>query len=249
MSLSLAGKTALVTGGSRGIGAAITARLVTEGATVAFSYARAADTAADLVTTLRDGGGTAQAFQADQADPASCARLVDEVVATFGPLDILVNSAGVYKTGTIDDPERDESVFAAQLQTNVVGVLATTRAAVLNFNDGGRIVTIGTTGAAHAPFPGIGDYVATKAALAAYTRAWSRDLGSRHITVNIVQPGAVVTDMNSADGPNADFQKSLNSLNRFADPSEVAALVSFLAGPEAGFITGTTVNIDGGLSA
>jgi 3-oxoacyl-[acyl-carrier protein] reductase len=249
MSLSLAGKTALVTGGSRGIGAAITARLVTEGATVAFSYARAADTAADLVTTLRDGGGTAQAFQADQADPASCARLVDEVVATFGPLDILVNSAGVYKTGTIDDPERDESVFAAQLQTNVVGVLATTRAAVLNFNDGGRIVTIGTTGAAHAPFPGIGDYVATKAALAAYTRAWSRDLGSRHITVNIVQPGAVDTDMNPADGPNADFQKSLNSLNRFADPSEVAALVSFLAGPEAGFITGTTVNIDGGLSA
>ena len=249
MSLSLAGKTALVTGGSRGIGAAITARLVTEGATVAFSYARAADTAADLVTTLRDGGGTAQAFQADQADPASCARLVDEVVATFGPLDILVNSAGVYKTGTIDDPERDESVFAAQLQTNVVGVLATTRAAVLNFNDGGRIVTIGTTGAAHAPFPGIGDYVATKAALAAYTRAWSRDLGSRHITVNIVQPGAVDTDMNPADGPNADLQKSMNSLGRFADPGEVAALVAFLAGPEAGFITGTTVNIDGGLSA
>ena len=249
MSMSLAGKTALVTGGSRGIGAAITARLVTEGATVAFSYARAADTAADLVTTLRDGGGTAQAFQADQADPASCARLVDEVVATFGPLDILVNSAGVYKTGTIDDTERDESVFAAQLQSNVVGVLATTRAAVLNFNDGGRIVTIGTTGATHAPFPGIGDYVATKAALAAYTRAWSRDLGSLHITVNIVQPCAVDTDMNHDYCTNADFQKSLNSLNRFADPSEVAALVSFLAGPEAGFITGTTVNIDGGLSA
>ena len=249
MSTSLAGKTALVTGGSRGIGAAITARLVAEGATVAFSYARAADTAADLVKTLRDSGGTAQALQADQADPASCARLVDEVVATFGPLDILVNSAGVYKTGTIDDPERDESVFADQLQTNVVGVLATTRAAVLNFNDGGRIVTIGTTGATHAPFPGIGDYVATKAALAAYTRAWSRDLGSRHITVNIVQPGAVDTDMNPADGPNADLQKSMNSLRRFADPGEVAALVAFLAGPEAGFITGTTVNIDGGLSA
>ena len=249
MSTSLAGKTALVTGGSRGIGAAITARLVTEGATVAFSYARAADTAADLVKTMRDGGGTAQAFQADQADPASCARLVDEVVATFGPLDVLVNSAGVYKTGTIDDPERDESVFAEQLKTNVVGVLATTRAAVLNFNDGGRIVTIGTTGATHAPFPGIGDYVATKAALAAYTRAWSRDLGSRHITVNIVQPGAVDTDMNPADGPNADLPKSMNSLGRFADPGEVAALVAFLAGPEAGFITGTTVNIDGGLSA
>lgn len=249
MSTSLAGKTALVTGGSRGIGAAITARLVAEGATVAFSYARAADTAADLVKTLRDSGGTAQAFQADQADPASCARLVDEVVTTFGPLDILVNSAGVYKTGTIDDPERDESVFAEQLQTNVVGVLATTRAAVLSFNDGGRIVTIGTTGATHAPFPGIGDYVATKAALAAYTRAWSRDLGPRHITVNIVQPGAVDTDMNPADGPNADLQKSMNSLGRFADPGEVAALVAFLAGPDAGFITGTTVNIDGGLSA
>jgi 3-oxoacyl-[acyl-carrier protein] reductase len=245
----LEGKVALVTGGSRGIGAAIAARLAADGATVAFSYARAADVAADLAKTLQARGLRAQAFQADQADPASCARLVDDVVTTFGPLDILVNSAGVYKTGAIDDPERDDAVFAEQLQTNVVGVVATTRAAVLNFNDGGRIVSIGTTGAAQAPFPGLGDYVATKAALAAYTRAWSRDLGPRRITVNIVAPGAVNTDMNPADGPNGDFQKSLNSLNRFADPSEIAALVAFLTGPEAGFITGTTVNIDGGLSA
>ena len=245
----LDGKIALVTGGSRGIGAAISARLAADGATVAFSYARAAGAAADLAERLRSGGGRAEAFQADQADPASCARLVDDVVTTFGPLDVLVNSAGVYRTGTIDDPDRDDAVFAEQLQTNVVGVVATTRAAVLNFNDGGRIVSVGTTGAAQAPFPGIGDYVATKAALAAYTRAWSRDLGPRRITVNIVQPGAVDTDMNPADCPNGDFQKSLNSLHRFADPSEVAALVAFLAGPEAGFITGTTVNIDGGLSA
>jgi 3-oxoacyl-[acyl-carrier protein] reductase len=249
MTKPLEGKIALITGGSRGIGAAITTRLAADGATVAFSYARTAQVATDLVTTLRAQGARAEAFQADQADPASCTRLVNDVVTTFGPLDILVNSAGVYKTGTIDDPARDESEFAAQLQTNVVGVVATTRAAVMNFNDGGRIVTIGTTGAAQAPFPGIGDYVATKAALAAYTRAWSRDLGPRHITVNIVAPGAVDTDMNPADGPNAEFQKSLNSLNRFADPSEVAALVAFLAGPEAGFITGSTVTIDGGLSA
>jgi 3-oxoacyl-[acyl-carrier protein] reductase len=245
----LEGRVALVTGGSRGIGAAIAARLAADGATVAFSYARAADVAADLEKTLQARGLRARAFQADQADPASCARLVNDVITTFGPLDILVNSAGVYKTGAIDDPERDDAVFAEQLQTNVVGVVATTRAAVLNFNDGGRIVSIGTTGAAQAPFPGLGDYVATKAALAAYTRAWSRDLGPRRITVNIVQPGAVNTDMNPADGPNGDFQKSLNSLNRFAEPSEVAALVAFLTGPEAGFITGTTVNIDGGLSA
>lgn len=249
MTKPLNGKIALITGGSRGIGAAITTRLAADGATVAFSYARTADAATALVETLRKGGAQAAAFQADQADAASCARLVGEVAETFGPLDILINSAGVYKTGTIDDPHRDESVFANQLHTNVVGVVATTRAAVLNFNDGGRIVTIGTTGAAQAPFPGIGDYVATKAALAAYTRAWSRDLGSRHITVNIVQPGAVNTDMNPADGPNAEVQKSLNSLNRFADPAEIAALVAFLAGPEAGFITGTTINIDGGLSA
>jgi 3-oxoacyl-[acyl-carrier protein] reductase len=245
----LEGKVALVTGGSRGIGAAIAARLAADGATVAFSYARAADVAADLAKTLQARGLRAQAFQADQADAASCAQLVRDAVTTFGPLDILVNSAGVYETGTIDDPERDDAVFSAQLQTNVVGVVATTRAAVLNFNDGGRIVSIGTTGAAQAPFPGLGDYVATKAALAAYTRAWSRDLGPRRITVNIVAPGAVDTDMNPADGPNGDFQKSLNSLNRFADPSEIAALVAFLAGPEAGFITGATVNIDGGLSA
>ena len=249
MTKPLAGRVALVTGGSRGIGAAIAARLAADGATVAFSYARAAGVAADLVTTLEAKGSRARAFQADQADPASCSRLVDDVVTAFGPLDILVNCAGVYRTGTIDDPERDDAVFAEQWQTNVVGVVATTRAAVLNLNDGGRIVTIGTTGAAQAPFPGIGDYVATKAALAAYTRAWSRDLGPRRITVNVVQPGAVNTDMNPADGPNGEFQKSLNSLNRFAEPSEVAALVAFLAGPEAGFITGTTVNIDGGLSA
>ena len=249
MTPPLEGKVALVTGGSRGIGAATAARLSADGATVAFSYARAADVADDLAKTLQARGFRAQAFQADQADAASCAQLVRDVVTTFGPLDILVNSAGVYQTGTIDDPERDDAVFAAQLQTNVVGVVATTRAAVLNFNDGGRIVSIGTTGAAQAPFPGLGDYVATKAALAAYTRAWSRDLGPRRITVNIVAPGAVDTDMNPADGPNGDFQKSLNSLNRFADPSEIAALVAFLAGPEAGFITGATVNIDGGLSA
>jgi 3-oxoacyl-[acyl-carrier protein] reductase len=247
--MPLEGKVALVTGGSRGIGAAIVARLAADGATVAFSYARAADVAADLAKTLRARGLRTQPFQADQADHASCAQLVNNVVATFGPLDILVNSAGVYKTGTIDDPERDDAAFAEQLQTNVVGVVATTRAAVLNFNDGGRIVSIGTTGAAQAPFPGLGDYVATKAALAAYTRAWSRDLGPRRITANIVAPGAVNTDMNPADGPNGEFQKSLNSLHRFAEPSEVAALVAFLTGPEAGFITGTTVNIDGGLSA
>lgn len=157
MTKPLEGRTALVTGGSRGIGAAITARLAADGATVAFSYARSSGVAADLVETLRDRGFRVQAFQADQADPASCARLVDEVVATFGPLDVLVNSAGIYKTGTIDDPRRDDAVFAEQLQTNVVGVVATTRAAVLNFNDGGRIVSVGTTGAAQAPFPGIGD--------------------------------------------------------------------------------------------
>ncbi|MET0700689.1 MAG: SDR family NAD(P)-dependent oxidoreductase [Mycobacterium sp.] len=160
MTRPLAGKVALITGGSRGIGAAITTRLAAEGATVAFSYARTADAATHLVQTLRDEGAQAAAYRADQADPASCARLVSEVVETYGPLDILINSAGVYKTGAI-----------------------------------------GPTGAAQAPFPGIGDYVATKAALAAYTRAWSRDLGARQITVNIVQPGAVNTDMNPADGP------------------------------------------------
>lgn len=249
MTAPLDGKVALVTGGSRGIGAAISTRLAREGATVAFSYASSADVADELAARLSAEGAPARAFQADQADPASCRHLVDGVTEAFGPLDILVNSAGVYRTGTIDDPDRDESVFAAQLQTNVVGVVATTRAAVLAMNDGGRIVTIGTTGAAQAPFPGLGDYVASKAALAAYTRAWSRDLGPRRISVNIVAPGAVNTDMNPADGPNAEFQRSLNSLNRFAEPSEVAALVAFLTGPEAGFITGATINIDGGLSA
>jgi 3-oxoacyl-[acyl-carrier protein] reductase len=249
MTTPLQGKTALVTGGSRGIGAAITKRLAADGAAVTFSYARAADAAGRLVKSIEDLGGRAAAVQADQADAASCGRLVTGAVEAFGPLDILVNSAGVYKTGAIDDPDRDDDVFLEQLHTNVVGVVATTRAAVLAMNDGGRIISVGTAGASRAPFPGIGDYVASKAAAAAYTRGWSRDLGGRNITVNIIEPGAVDTDMNPADGPDAEFQRSLNSLGRFADPSEVAALVAFLAGPEAGFITGTTINIDGGLNA
>ncbi|WP_111508732.1 SDR family NAD(P)-dependent oxidoreductase [Mycobacterium kyogaense] len=249
MTTPLQGKTALVTGGSRGIGAAITKRLAADGAAVTFSYARAADVASQLVDEVVHQGGRAAAVQADQADSASCQRLVSHAVDAFGPLDILVNSAGVYQTGTIDDPGRDDAVFLEQLHTNVVGVVATTRAAVMTMNEGGRIISVGTAGASHAPFPGIGDYVASKAALAAYTRSWSRDLGHRGITVNIVQPGAVNTDMNPADGPNAELQASLNSLRRFADPSEIAALVAFLAGPEAGFITGTTIDIDGGLNA
>jgi 3-oxoacyl-[acyl-carrier protein] reductase len=249
ISQPLAGKVALVTGGSRGIGAAIARRLASEGADVVFSYAASPDRADALVHEIEALGGRVVAIRADQAIAAEVGALVRQAHAAFGRLDILVNSAGVFVTGMVGDMEADLAAFDRQIDINVKGVTATVRAAVPLMADGGRIVSIGTTGAVHIPFAGAADYVATKAAVAAYTRGWSRDLGPRNITVNIIQPGAIDTEMNPQDGPSAETLKGLAALGRYGQPEDIAAAVAFLVGPDAGYITGATLNVDGGQSA
>ncbi|OCJ50938.1 oxidoreductase [Agrobacterium rubi] len=245
----LAGKVALVTGGSRGIGAAIVRRLARDGADVVFSYAASASGADSLVKEIEASGGRALAIKADQGVAAEVSALVRKAYAFLGRLDIFVNSAGVFVTGMVGDPEADIAAFDRQIDINVKGVVAAVRAAVPLMSDGGRIVSIGTTGAVHVPFAGAADYVATKAAVAAYTRGWSRDLGPRNITVNIIQPGAINTDMNPQDGPFAETLNKLAALGRYGQPEDIAAAVAFLVGPDASYITGATLNVDGGQSA
>jgi 3-oxoacyl-[acyl-carrier protein] reductase len=249
ISQPLAGKAALVTGGSRGIGAAIVRRLARDGADVAFSYAASRERAEQLVREVEALGRRAVAIQADQARATEVQDLVRQANTALGRLDILVNSAGVFVTGMVGDAEADLAAFDRQLDVNVKGVAAAVRAAVPVMADGGRIISIGTTGAEHIPFAGAADYVATKAAVAAYTRGWSRDLGPRNITVNVIQPGAINTEMNPQDGPFAETLKGLAALGRYGQPEDIAAAVAFLAGPDAGYITGATLNVDGGQSA
>jgi 3-oxoacyl-[acyl-carrier protein] reductase len=241
--LPLAGKAALVTG------AAIVRRLARDGAAVAFSYAASADRANALVAQIEANGGRAVAFKADQAIAQEVQALVTQAHEALGRLDILVNSAGVFVTGMVDDASADGSAFDRQLDVNVKGVATAVRAAAPLLSDGGRIVSIGTTGAVHIPFAGVSDYVASKAAVAAYTRGWSRDLGPRNITVNVIQPGAINTEMNPDDGPFADTLKGMASLGRYGQPDDIAAAVAFLVSPDASYITGATLNVDGGQSA
>jgi 3-oxoacyl-[acyl-carrier protein] reductase len=249
MAKALAGKVALVTGGSRGIGAAIARRLAEDGADVAISYASSAGKTEAIVRELEVKGVRAAAFRAEQADPVEVAGLVKVVVERFGRLDILVNSAGVFVTGAVGDPATDVGAMQRQLAINVGGVAAAVRAAAPFLAAGGRIVSIGSGAATRSPSPGIADYSATKAAVAAYTRGWARDFGPRGITVNVIQPGPINTDMNPADGPFAELQRAGTALGRYGTPEEIAAAVAFLASPEAAFITGTTLDVDGGFNA
>lgn len=244
--LPLQGKVALVTGGSRGIGAAIVKRLARDGADVAFSYAASPERAHQVAAEVEALGRRVLALRADQGQAAEVALLVQKVHAHFGRLDILVNSAGVFVTGTVDDPAADPAAFARQFDVNVKGVATAVRAAAPLLPQGGRIISIGTTGAERIPFAGAADYIASKAAVAAYTRGWARDLGPRGITVNVVQPGAIDTEMNPADGAFAQTLASLAALGRYGKPEDIAAAVAFLAGPDAGYITGATLNVDGG---
>ncbi|MFJ5297113.1 SDR family NAD(P)-dependent oxidoreductase [Pseudomonas sp. NPDC088368] len=249
MTQHLHGKVALVTGGSRGIGAAIARRLAADGAHVAFSYAKSREQAQQVVADIERQGVQALAIQADQGDAAQVTALVKRVHQHFGRLDILVNSAGVFVTGPVDDPQADIPAFDRQQAVNIGGVVSAVRAAAGLISDGGRIISVGTTGADRIPFPGAADYVATKAAVAAYTRGWARDLGSRNITVNTVQPGAINTDMNPETADHASFLIGLTALGRYGQPEDIAAAVAFLASPDASYITGATLNVDGGQSA
>jgi 3-oxoacyl-[acyl-carrier protein] reductase len=249
MTLPLQGKVAVISGGSRGIGAAIVQRLAQEGADVAFSYLTSRERADQIVANVESFGRRAIAVVADQAVAEQVTAFIKKAHETFGHIDILVNSAGVFATGHVADEAAEVAAFDRQVDVNIKGVAAAVRAAAPLLSAGGRIVSIGSTGADHISFPGGADYVATKAAVQAYTRGWSRDLGSRNITVNVIQPGAINTEMNPENAGHADAMRAMTSLGRYGRPEEIAAAVAFLVGPDAAYITGVTLNVDGGQSA
>jgi 3-oxoacyl-[acyl-carrier protein] reductase len=240
----LANRRALVTGGSRGIGAAIALALADEGAHVAITYGRSAERAAEIVRAIEAKGRKALAIRADAADPAAIRRSVDAVADAFGGLDILVNNAAIAGYSTI--AEVDVATIDELFAVNVRGVILTSQAAMAHLSAGGRIVTFGSGGADRI----VGDtgtiYFMTKSALQTFTRGLARELGPRGITVNLVQPGSTNTDMNPSDGPAAEFQRSLIPLGRYGTPEDVAAAVTFLATPAARQITGAILNVDGG---
>lgn len=244
--MALQGKKALVTGGSRGIGAAIAKRLAVEGATVAITYAGNKAAADATVAAIEGAGGTAFAFQADAADPASQRAGVDQAAAALGGIDVLVHNAGVAEFSPVDQ-DTDE-LFDRQFAVNVKGLHVGTRAALPHLADGGRIILIGSV-SGDISFPATSVYSATKAAVASLARGWAKDLAPRNILVNTVQPGPVDTDMNPAGGELAKTMTAFVPLGRYGKVEEIAGAVAFLAGPDASFITGTTLTIDGGVAA
>lgn len=245
--MDLSGKHALVSGGSRGIGAAIAIEMAAHGADVAFTYLHAADRAAQVVEAIERHGRRGVAVQADSADPEAIRRAVAEAVARLGSLDILVNSAGIAKGGMTADLSLAD--LQAMLDVNVRAPVLFAQAAMPHLPSGGRIISIGSSLAERVPFAGITAYSMSKSALLSFTRGLSRELGPQGITVNLVQPGSTDTDMNPADGENADFQRSLTALGRYGEPKEVANAVVFLASPAASLITGAILTVDAGFNA
>ncbi len=247
MASPLAGKVALVTGGSRGIGAAIAKRLATDGATVAITYAKGADAAASVVASIEKAGGKALAIQADAADAAAIASAVEKTVATFGGIDVLVNNAGTAIPKPFEQQTIDE--IDTMLNINVRGVFTATQAALKHMKTGGRVIMIGSCVGERNFTPGLAAYAATKGAVKMFTQSLSREVGTRGITVNNVQPGPIDTDLNPAAGDWATPQIANTALGRYGHVDEVAALVAFVAGPEAGYITGANLTVDGGTNA
>jgi 3-oxoacyl-[acyl-carrier protein] reductase len=238
------GKVALVLGGSRGIGAAIVERLARDGARVAFTYAASPDSAETLRARIESLGGTAAAFQADSADAGQIKAAIDQTLARFGRLDILVVNAGVLKLASVDQMSLDD--FDRMVAVNIRGVFAAIHHAAPHLADGGRIITIGSNSAGRVGFPGGGAYAMTKAAVATLVRGAAIDLAPRAITVNNIQPGPTVTDM--TDGL-ADLVKPLIPLGRMGETREIAGLVAYLVREESGFMTGASLTIDGGYVA
>ncbi|OBF27800.1 oxidoreductase [Mycobacterium sp. ACS1612] len=232
----LSGKRALVTGGSRGIGAAIVERLLADGAEVAFTYASSAAPAS-----------SAAAIKADSADAQQVTAAVDQTVERLGGLDILVNNAGTTTSATVESVSMEQ--FDRMVAINVRAVFAAVQRAVPHLEAGGRIITIGSIFADHVPRPGSAVYAMTKAAVAGLTRGLARELGPRGITVNVVQPGPTATDSNPDSGEFADEMRQRTALGHYGRPEDIASAVAYLAGPDAGFITGISWNVDGGFAA
>lgn len=242
----LSGKVALVTGGSRGIGAAIVQRLASEGATVIFTYQSSVDAANELVARIEAGGGTAVAIQANSAEPAEIEAAVTQAAERFGRIDILVNSAGVLSLGMVDDyPLAD---FDHAYAVNVRAAFVAVKAALPHMDAGGRIVVIGSTAAERAGFPGTSVYCMSKAAVAGLVLGLARDLGPRGITVNVVQPGPTATDM-TGDESMREMLLPMLPVGRIGTGADVASLVAYLASPEAGYVNGSALTIDGGFLA
>lgn len=245
--IDLKGKRALVTGGSRGIGAAIAQALAQNGSNVAITYQNSVERADSVVSSIEKLGRSGLAIKGDSADPDAIQRAVNETVETFGGLDILVNSAAVGLSGAIADIDLAE--FQMMMDVNVRGPVAFAQAAIPHLSKGGRIITIGSALADRVPFPGVTAYAMSKSALLSFTRGLSRELGPQGITVNLVSPGSTDTESNPADGKSADFQRGLSSLGRYAEPREIADVVVFLASPAANMVTGSIVTVDGGANA
>jgi 3-oxoacyl-[acyl-carrier protein] reductase len=244
---NLTKKVALVTGGSRGIGAAIAKRLAAQGASVAITYAKDANAASAVVKAIERDGGNAIAIMADAADTEAVKAAVEKAVAAFGRLDVLVNNAGTaipkrFEETTLEEMDR-------VIDINVRGVLVTTQTALKHMNDGGRIIMIGSAVGERVQTPGLVPYSATKGAVKIFTQALSREVGSRGITVNNVQPGPIDTDLNPATGDWAVPQKAATALNRYGHVDDIASMVAFIAGPEASYITGANLTVDGGMNA
>ena len=247
MSKTLEGKVALITGGSRGIGAAIAKRLAADGANVAITYTKGADAAASVVKGIERAGGRAIAIQADAADPDATKAAVEQTVAAFGQLDVLVNNAGTAIPKSFEETTLEE--LDRLIDVNVRGTLVATQAALRHMKSGGRIIMIGSSVGERVMVPGLVPYSATKGAVKMFTQGLSREVGSRGITVNNVQPGPIDTDLNPAVGEWAVPQKAATALDRYGHVEEVAALVAFVAGPEASYITGANLTVDGGMNA
>jgi 3-oxoacyl-[acyl-carrier protein] reductase len=247
MSKKLEGKIALVTGGSRGIGAAIAKRLASDGASVAITYSKGSDAAASVVKAIQRDGGRAIAIQADAADADAVKGAVEKTVASFGRLDVLVNNAGTampkpFEEATLEEMDR-------VLNINVRGVFVATQAALKHMKSGGRIIMIGSAVGERVAAPGLVPYAGTKGAVKMFTQALAREIGSRGITVNNVQPGPIDTELNPAAGDWAVPQKAATALNRYGHVDEIAAMVAFVAGPESSYVTGANLTVDGGMNA
>jgi len=245
----LAGKAALVTGGSRGIGAAVALTLAGAGADVAITYLNSRQSAENVAAEMRAMGVRARSIRADQADPAAASAVVHQVAKEFGRLDILVNNAAVAVLGPIDGPVSDGTALDRQIRVNYTSIVAAIRAAAHVLPAGGRIINIGSGIATRTGTPGVADHAGTKAALAGFTRGAARDLAPKGITVNLLQTGLVATQLNTAPGSAAQRLIAAVPLGRMGRPEEIAAGVLFLASPGASYITGATLDIDGGYGA